>query len=78
MLGYGGKLKGTVLMVAACAFFCVMASLVKLVTHVDAHRKLRVLPRKWVPQGKVVVDPELLEVYGSHPALLTLRLLRER
>jgi drug/metabolite transporter (DMT)-like permease len=38
MLGYGGKLKGTVLMVTACAFFCVMASLVKLVTHVDAFK----------------------------------------
>jgi drug/metabolite transporter (DMT)-like permease len=38
MLGYSGKLKGTVLMVTACAFFCVMASLVKLVTHIDAFK----------------------------------------
>jgi len=32
------KLKGTALMVTACVFFCVMASLVKLVTHIDAFK----------------------------------------
>jgi len=38
MSGYSEKFKGTTLMVSACAFFCVMASLVKLVTHVDAFK----------------------------------------
>jgi drug/metabolite transporter (DMT)-like permease len=38
MAGYSEKVKGTALMVTACAFFCVMASLVKLVTHVDAFK----------------------------------------
>jgi drug/metabolite transporter (DMT)-like permease len=32
------KAKGTALMVTACVFFCVMASLVKLVTHIDAFK----------------------------------------
>ena len=35
MFGYSKNLKGAALMVTACVFFCVMASLVKLVTHVD-------------------------------------------
>jgi drug/metabolite transporter (DMT)-like permease len=38
MAGYSEKVKGTALMVSACAVFCVMASLVKLVTHVDAFK----------------------------------------
>jgi drug/metabolite transporter (DMT)-like permease len=38
MTGYSEKVKGTALMVMACAFFCVMASLVKLVTHIDAFK----------------------------------------
>ena len=38
MSGYSEKFKGTALMVTACAFFCVMASLVKLVTHIDAFK----------------------------------------
>ena len=38
MSSYDEKLRGTVLMVTACAFFCVMASLVKLVAHVDAFK----------------------------------------
>jgi len=38
MTGHSEKLKGTALMVTACAFFCVMASLVKLVTHVNAFK----------------------------------------
>jgi drug/metabolite transporter (DMT)-like permease len=32
------KAKGAALMVTACVFFCVMASLVKLVTHIDAFK----------------------------------------
>ena len=32
------KVKGTALMVTACVFFCVGASLVKLVTHIDAFK----------------------------------------
>jgi drug/metabolite transporter (DMT)-like permease len=36
MLSQSEKLKGTALMVTACVFFCVMASLVKLVSHIDA------------------------------------------
>jgi len=35
MFGQSEKFKGTALMISACAFFCVMASLVKLVSHVD-------------------------------------------
>jgi drug/metabolite transporter (DMT)-like permease len=38
MFCHSDKLKGTALMVTACAFFCVMASLVKLVLHVDAFK----------------------------------------
>jgi drug/metabolite transporter (DMT)-like permease len=38
MTGYSEKVKGTALMVAACVSFCAMASLVKLVTHVDAFK----------------------------------------
>jgi drug/metabolite transporter (DMT)-like permease len=38
MSGHSEKFKGTVLMVSACAFFCVMASLVKLVMHVGAFK----------------------------------------
>jgi EamA domain-containing membrane protein RarD len=38
MFGHSDKLKGTALMVTACVFFCVMVSLVKLVTHIDAFK----------------------------------------
>jgi len=38
MFGHSDRLKGTVLMVTACVFFCVGASLVKLVTHIDAFK----------------------------------------
>jgi drug/metabolite transporter (DMT)-like permease len=38
MYGSSERLKGTALMVSACAVFCVMASLVKLVLHVDAFK----------------------------------------
>jgi drug/metabolite transporter (DMT)-like permease len=38
MANYSEKMKGTALMVMACVFFCVMASLVKLVTHIDAFK----------------------------------------
>lgn len=38
MFCHSDKLKGTALMVTACVFFCVMASLVKLVTHIDAFK----------------------------------------
>jgi len=38
MFGHSDKLKGAALMVTACVFFCVMASLVKLVTHIDAFK----------------------------------------
>jgi len=38
MFGHSEKLKGAALMVTACVFFCVMASLVKLVLHVDAFK----------------------------------------
>jgi drug/metabolite transporter (DMT)-like permease len=35
MFGQSEKFKGTVLMVTACMFFCVMSSLVKILGHVD-------------------------------------------
>ncbi len=38
MFGQSEKLKGTALMVTACAFFGAMASLVKLITHIDAFK----------------------------------------
>jgi drug/metabolite transporter (DMT)-like permease len=38
MFVYSEKFKGAVLMITACVFFCVMASLVKLITHVDAFK----------------------------------------
>ena len=38
MFGNNEKLKCMVLMITACVFFCVTASLVKLITHVDAFK----------------------------------------
>ena len=38
MFGQSEKLKGMALMVTACVFFGAMASLVKLITHIDAFK----------------------------------------